>query len=316
MLSRRLRTSALLVTLGLTVGLAAGITYASFSSATTNGGNTIVADPDWTPPSATDSVIQGVDSPTPGCIHEGAQYYVYAAVTDAGNPPSGVASVTADVSRITTGETAAPLASGSWTVAGIAYNYRSALLTADALLTPGSKPYSLTMTDVKSNSRTQGGFTVVVDNTAPAGSDIQTANLAFMPGHAETNDTITFTYTETMNPETIMSGWDGSVTTVTVRLLDNLGGRDSIQVYDASDSALLNLGTVNLGSNQYVKQGDATFTGSSIVITLGVPSGGNLQTVTSATNMVWTPSALALDFAGNPCSTTAITESGAADVEF
>jgi len=322
MRSRSLRVLLLLVPLGLVLGLAGGATYASFSAATFNG-NSITADPDWTAPLASGSVIAGVGNPTPGYIHQGGDYYVYAAVTDSGNPPSGVASVTADVSRITTGQTAAPLTAGSWTVGGVAYDYRSALLTADASLVPGAKPYSLTMSDVRLNSTTQGGFVVTVDNSAPAGSDIQTANHAFTVGHAEANDTITFTYTETIDPQTIMSGWDGTATTVTVRLLDNLGGRDSIQVYDAANSTLLNLGTVNLGDNQYVKKGNAIFTGStmaqsgsSIVITLGVPGGGDLQTVTAAANMVWTPSALAMDFAGNPCSITAVTESGVSDVEF
>jgi hypothetical protein len=32
--------------------------------------------------------------------------------------------------------------------------------------------------------------------------------------------------------------------------------------------------------------------------------------------MTWTPSATALDVAGNACATTVVTESGAADVEF
>jgi hypothetical protein len=322
MRSRSRRVLLLLVPLGLAVGLAGGATYASFSAATFNG-NSITADPDWTAPAASGSVIAGAGNPTPGYIHQGGDYYVYAAISDSGNPPSGVASVTADVSRVTSGETAAPLTAGSWTVGGVVYNYRSALLTADASLTPGGKPYSLAMTDARSNSATQGPFVVTVDNSAPAGTDIQTANQAFMVGYAETNDTITFNFTETMDPQTILAGWDGTSTAVTVRLLDNLGGRDTIQVYDAANTTLLNLGDVNLGGNQYVKKGDAVFSGStmvqsgsSIVITLGVPSGGDLQTVGTATTMVWTPSAAATDPAGNPCSIAAITESGGADVEF
>ncbi|HEX7464707.1 MAG TPA: hypothetical protein VF382_07435 [Actinomycetota bacterium] len=322
MRSRSLRALLFLVPLGLVLGLAGGATYASFSAATFNG-NSITADPDWTAPLASGSVIAGVGNPTPGYIHQGGDYYVYAAVTDSGNPPSGVASVTADVSRITTGQTAAPLTAGSWTVGGVAYDYRSALLTADASLVPGAKPYSLTMSDVRLNSTTQGGFVVTVDNSAPAGSDIQTANNAFVVGYAETGDRIIYTFTETMDSQTIMAGWDGTATTVTVRLLDNFGGRDSIQVYDGANTTLLNLGAVNLGGNQYVKKGTAVFSdstmvqsGSSIVITLGVPSGGELQTVGTATTMVWTPSALATDPAGNPCSTADVTESGGADVEF
>ena len=65
-----------------------------------------------------------------GFIKKGGTYYVYANVTDTGNPASGVSTVNANVSAITSGSTAATLTAGTFTVDGVSYNRRSASLTA------------------------------------------------------------------------------------------------------------------------------------------------------------------------------------------
>ncbi len=70
-------------------------------------------------------------------IRQGGPYYVYANVTDGGSPASGVASVTADVSSITSGQTAVMLSSGAYSSEGVSYDFRSAALTANASLTQG-----------------------------------------------------------------------------------------------------------------------------------------------------------------------------------
>ncbi len=93
-------------------------------------------------------------------------------------------------------------------------------------------------------------------------------------------------------------------------------GNDTITVTGA------NLGFLCLAGN-YVN-GNRPFSASPMVlsgagtvvtITLGTPSGAFL-TETVAGAMSWTPSASALDVAGNACSTTAAAESGAAEKEF
>ncbi len=315
----RLRALVLLVALGVAVGLAGGTTYAAFFATTSNPGNSFTALADWTPPSANGSVIMRSGGSLPGSIRPGGPYYVYANVSDAGNPPTGVSTVTANVSSITTGQTAAPLTAGSFTAGGVSYNYRSALLTASAVPS-GTKVYSLTMTDALGNSATQGGFIVTVDGTAPRGSDVQTANTVFVAGHAETGDTITYSFSETMDPSSIMAGWDGSATSVTLRLTNN-GGGDRVTVFNGA--AQLNLGTVNLGRTDYTT-GTVNFTGSTMVqsgavitITLGTPDQPTrLRTAGGTGTMTWTPSASALDAAGNACLTTAVSESGPADPEF
>ena len=112
----------------------------------------------------------------PGFIRQGGTYYVYANVTDGGCAPSGIATVRANVSTVTTGSTAVALSAGAFTVGGVAYNYRSASLTANGTLTAGAKAYTITSTDNAANGQTQTGYSVTVDNTRPTGSNVQTAN--------------------------------------------------------------------------------------------------------------------------------------------
>ena len=77
-------------------------------------------------PSASASVIAKPQGGTAGYVTlESATYYVYANVADSGNPASGIASVKANVSNVTSGQTAVALVAGSYTVDGVSYNYRS-----------------------------------------------------------------------------------------------------------------------------------------------------------------------------------------------
>jgi len=287
--------------------------YATGSGGTVASASVTV---DAQPPVVQAAVIQKTQGGSAGYVKQGGTYRVYAKVTDAG---SSVSSVTADVSQISTGQTAVALTAGSWVVDGVTYGYRSAVLTADNPLAAGAKTFSITATDANGHSGTQGGFTVTVDNTPPAASDVQTANASGgVAGRAETGDTITFTFSEPIEPESIVAGWDGTTTTVTVRLIQ-AGGSDQLQVYDAGDTTVLPLGTVALGGNH--TNGNRSFTGSTMVmsgstitITLGTPSGG-VRTAGNGT-MIWTPVATPYDRAANACLTTAATESGPADPEF
>ena len=106
---------------------------------------------------------------------------------------------------------------------------------------------------------------------------MQTANVGGgTVGRPESGDTMTLTYTETMEPNSILALWDGTSTSVTVRLNNN-GNDDQVQVWNAANSAQLPLGTVSLNGN-YIG-GNRTFTGSTmtlsggaITIALGTPA--------------------------------------------
>jgi len=279
---------------------------------------------DTLPPVVSGTVISKTPQYVPGFVRQGGTYYVYANVADAGCAPSGIASVTANVSTITTGSTAVPLVAGSFSVGGVAYNRRSASITANAVLAAGAKAYSITSTDNAANSQTQSGYSVTVDNTAPAATDVQAANGGATVGKPEAGDTITLTFSEQIDPESVLAGWTGSATNVVVRIV-NQGGGDRLTIRNAANTAALPLGTVNLTGTNYVtvdRDFGATGTassmvqsGASITITLGTPSGATgTQAGTGA--MSWTPVATPTDRAGNACSTTVANETGAADVEF
>ena len=318
------RGTVLVLTLVLVLGSALAA-YAVFSKQRTVPSNSFTSAADWTAPTTSSSVIAKTTAGSSGYIKQGATYYIYANVTDGGNPAAGVQSVTANVSSVTTGSTAVSLSSGSYSVDGVSYNYRSASVTANASLSAATYTYSITATDNGNRSATTNSWSVVVDNTAPSASDIQTTNGGSIAGRAEQNDTIIFTFSEPMDPNTILAGWTGTSTSVVVRLTDGGLGNDTVTIFNAANTTQLNLGSVSLGRTDYCSanrtfgaSGTASamvMSGSTITITLGTASAA-ASTASSTGTMSWTPSASAKDRADNAMSTTARSETGTADKEF
>lgn len=319
---RRFALALFAAVLGL--GTTAGVVWALYTSNAASNGNELVAAADWVAPSASASVIGKSQGGVPGFIRQGGTYLVYANLSDSGAPASGIASVTANASAITTSQTAAALSAGSFPIGGVTYSHRSGTLTANASLAAGTYSYSLTSKDLANNSRTQSGYTVVVDNTAPTATDVQTTNkTAGTAGRPELGDTVVFTFSEPIDPTSILANWDGAATGVVVRMTNAAG--DPLTVYNAANTTQLPLGSVNLGRNDYVTA-NATFgasgtastmalSGNAITVTLGTASAGPSTASTTGT-MTWTPSASAYDRAGNAAATTARTETGSADKEF
>jgi hypothetical protein len=270
-------------------------------------------------------VIQKTAGGATGYIRQGGTYRVHANVTDSGNPSSGITSVTGNLSALSAGQTAAALSSGTFTAGGLGYNYRSAAVTASATLAAGGYTYSLTSADGAAQSRTQTGFSVIVDNTAPTASDVQTANTAGgTVGKPEIGDTATLTYSEPIDPDSVLSGWTGASINVVARI-DNTAPTDRFAVYNAANTTQLPLGTVDLGLNDYVTtnvtfgaSGTAatmTQSGNAITITLGTASSVP-GTASKNGAMIWSPSATATDRAGNAETTTTQNETGTADKDF
>lgn len=293
---------AALAASALTVGLSA----ASFTDTSQNP-QTVSAVADFLAPTAGASTIAKSQGGVAGFVKKSGTYYVYANATESGNPASGIASVKADVSALTSGQTAVGLVAGSYTVDGDSFNYRSAQLTASSSLSAGSKSYSLTLADTAGNSRTQT-FAVTADNGPFAGSDFETANASGgTAGKAEKGDTVSFVFNKAPDPSSIVSGWDGSgAKSVTVSIADS----SSNDVLSASGATV---GSVNLQGNYTNTGKTTTFTGSSltlsgstVTIVLGTDSAGNARTETSKNKPAWTPSAFNYDVAGNACSTTAV----------
>jgi hypothetical protein len=322
-----LRACAVLVCVGSLALAGDDFTFAAFTGSADNPGNRVSAASDFRAPTVSASVIAKSAGGAPSFIKQGGTYRVYANVADAGNPASGVGTVTANVSSVTTGQTAVSLASGSFSVGGASYGFRSGLVTANASLSEGVKSYTVSATDNASNSTTQGGFSVTVDNTAPSGTDVQTANGGSTAGTAELGDSVTYTFSEPIDPASVLSGWTGSSTGVVVRVIN--GGAlpttaDTVQIWNAANSAQLPLGVITLPSGTYVGgvsgTDSATFgasgtassmvmSGSTIAITLGTAGGSQSATPgLVAGAMSWVPSATATDRAGNASSTTAVNE--------
>ena len=301
-------------------------TFALFSGQTSNSSPGLSAETDWTPPDASAAVVAKTAGGDGGYIRQGGTYYAYANVADGGNPPSGVASVSADAGL---GPVTLSSAGGPWTVEGFSYNYRSASQTLPAGTAAGTYPFTVSSTDsdTPANSQTQGGFSVVVDNTGASGSDVQTANGGGTVGRPEPGDTVTFTYSEPIERISVLPGWTSGTANVVVRI-NNDGAGDRLQVWNSTNTTqlLLTNGTgLTLGRTDYVSA-NRTFgatgtrstmvrSGNSITITLGTQSGAGTTAAGNGT-MTWTPSASATDRAGNPTSTTAVPEPGAADKEF
>jgi chitinase len=163
----------------------------------------------------------------------------------------------------------------------------------------------------------------VVDNTPGRGVDIQTTN-GGTAGKIDAGDTVVFTFSEQMDLSSIYSGWSGSATSGTMRVR---GGLFSTDTLDISSPTGVRLGTVDLNANFATVFADAltdvSISASTVtvdgvartVVTVRVLTAGGLQ-ATAAANLIWRPSASALDLAGNPMSTAAVTETGALDLDF
>lgn len=182
----------------------------------------------------------------------------------------------------------------------------------------------------RDNAQNSGYSTPVetrrVDNFVPSAVDVQTANGGATPGVIEAGDTITLTYSEQINPSSIIAGWDGT-------------GSQNIYIggthHNQGDRLLFHsvvspYPTIPLATSpglntegDYFPTSGANFaatlrqSGASFTITIGALVGGSVNaTAPPAATMRWYPSGGATDFVGKAASTTWRDESGAADREF
>lgn len=149
--------------------LAAGAV--SFTVTATDGvSNTTTANgsatADNTAPTAVGEAIATVTTGVPGYLSQGRSYIVYA---NAGDASSGVYSVTAKVSTLTTGQTALalPVCASGCTIGATTYGFASTALTSNASISGTSKTWTVTVTDLAGNTATSASQTVTIDNTAP-----------------------------------------------------------------------------------------------------------------------------------------------------
>jgi hypothetical protein len=273
----------------------------TISSNSGNGSVTI----DNTAPGVTNPAVGPSSGVSVGFLKQAGGYYVYANASDGSG--SGVASVTANVSNLTTGAANVALSTsgGPWTIGSTTYSYRSAVLTANATISEGAKSFTVNATDnlgtISSNS---GNGSVTIDNTAPTLVSVSAANdgTAGQIDHKNVShwDTLTFTYSDVngVAPRSVVSGWDGTGTqNVNVTFTDGGTSNDTITVPG--------IGTVNLGSTTWLT-GTSTISetlsmSSTNVFVLAITADppGNAPG-NAASNFTWSASGgTAADSAGN-----------------
>lgn len=270
-----------------------------------------------------DNTVASVSMEDPGAYLTGTVTLRASASTSAGvasvriqRAPSGTSTWT-DVCTLATGTSPYSCAWDTTTATDGLYDFR-------AILTDGT-------------GRTTTSATVAarrVDNTPLRGYDVQATNGGATAGLLEAGDTLTFTYTDTVLPGSVTTGWDGSALAVQVRVRD--GGVVGLSAKNDTLDVLRGGAAVNLGSvaleEDYVKGSktvtfNATMTAASVpagatsrtVVTLrlgAVASGTGLRAAGAAQAMVWTPSSAVTDAFGRTCSAAPVTELGTLDLEF
>jgi chitinase len=298
------RTLVVLAALLAAVAAAAG-SQAVFTASAQNPGSGFATASDWVAPAVT------LTTPAAGSATSSTTPTLSGA---AGTASGDATTVTV---KIYSGSSAtgtpvqtksAPVSAGAWT-------------TAASTLTAGAYTAQATQTDTAGNTGTSTANTFTVDTTKPTATAVVAANkTGGTAGKIESGDTVTFTYSEAIDPTSVWSGWNGSSTTVRVSFTNN-STNDSFTVLDSSSGATVHLGSVTTNGN-YVSA-NTTFNstmvrsadGASIVVTLGTP--GSVQsTAVTAKNMSWTVGSGIKDLAGNTITTPATWTETDNDVDF
>jgi Big-like domain-containing protein len=191
--------------------------------------------------------------------------------------------------------------------------------TTASTLAQGTYTAVATQTDTSGNTGTSSANTFKVDTTAPTASSISANNTTGgTAGKIESGDTLTYTYSEAIDPATVLTGWSGASTAVHIKFTSS--GNDTITVLTTADATSIKLGSV--ATNADYVTATTTFNatmalsadGTSVVVTLSTPSNVS-SSASPGRNMSWTPNTSVKDLAGNAVSATAYNETSS-DVDF
>jgi hypothetical protein len=302
----------------LVIAAVAAVTIRAAFTASTTSPQALQSAADFLPPVVSTLQILG---PTGAAdiVQPGAAYRVCAQVADQGNPPSGVKSVTADVSQIAGSQSTAILSAGTCTIGSASFNYASSTQTASTQLVNGATvTYTATATDQLGQSAARNA-NALVQAQQPQGchaTAITATNGGAAVQQIDSGDVILFSFSTEVDQQSIVPGWngDGSPGPVAITVKD-AGSADTITVVNQGTTTPL--GTIATKTN-FVDGGDATFSGTlsspgnDIRLTVDYQSGGPGHAVKGAsTAMTWTPGAGIKDKSGKPCSTTAVTQPSA-----
>lgn len=235
-------------------------------------------------------------------------------VSDAG---SGIASVV--VQR-------APAGTSTWTTACTASAAPWSCTWATGVLT-GSYDLRVVATDAVGNTTTVTAGGLTLDNTGPTAGDVQ-APAQGTAGKLGLNDVATLTFSEKVDPSTLVPGWSGaSPVAITARVRDGavflLSDLDDVLELRTTGGASTGLGTIALhgdflssGSLDISATAALSSGGTTVTVTLGSTSSLLLATSVVPGIMVWTPASTVKDVAGNVLANVSATETGALDIDF
>jgi hypothetical protein len=174
------------------------------------------------------------------------------------------------------------------------------------------------------NTGTSAARTFTVDTVKPTAKTVSTTNKpGTTAGHLDSGDVVTFTYSEAVDPASVLAAWDGASTSVKVRFTNagTFGASDTFTVLDASANANVHLGSVDAkgdfvsATTTFAATMARSADGASIAVTLGTPASVQTLAVT-AKNMVWTVGAGIADPAGNAIATPATWTETDTDLDF
>ncbi|HMJ01765.1 MAG TPA: hypothetical protein VK506_02420 [Conexibacter sp.] len=306
-------------------GSAVPWTTSSFTASVTNAGNSFAAAAVNTAPDVTAAAIGKSSGGAVGSVRRSGTFYVYANATD----DRGVSMLRATLTNLTGSSTAVTLSAGSWRAGGVSYGWRSAALTASSSLSNGAKSFTVTATDAAGLTDTFTG-SVTADSTSPSARSIATTNKAGgIAGRAEQGDTAVVAFTEAIDSDSLVDGWDGTALDVQVAIVDGGGSsNDLLRVYDEDTldpDGYLPIGTIDLRRSDFVMSGSpAVFglatasgtasrivlSGATLTITLGSLDLGSSNTSSGNAVERYTPVSTITDVAGNASGTSTVSASG------
>ena len=188
----------------------------------------------------------------------------------------------------------------------------------------GAYDLRATAQDTLGNQSTSAIVSAYVNNTGPTGTDVQGAN-GGVNDRLDAGDSVTFTYSEAIDPASIMAGWNGSSAAMRVRV-NNPGTADTMEFYDAANTTSLGLLATGTALSINIDHVTAPTVFNATIVRSGVdhhrhdrhadlrrrhlePQGQDA--------MVWQTSSQATSLAtGKPVLPATVTESGGSDLDF
>ena len=217
------------------------------------------------------------------------------------------------------------MVAGAYSAEGVLYNFRSGVRNAINPMAAGTRTYAFTMSDiaVPVHTQTQTGFPVVIDNTVPNPVNWTATNkVGGIVGRAEPGDIVTYTWSEPIDPQSLVAGWNGgSPITVAARISFNGGGNGRFRIRNAAGTTTLTFGTAYLGQNYVTASvnfmnSTITMLGNTATVVLGTPAAATTVTVTTPSTAQWRGNAGAYDAAGNACAAILVNAGGSPKVWF